>query len=173
MQLFLPTAKGITCKTICEPVPLVIHCDESQLTQVILNLLINSRDALANTPDPKRLTVRAESVREKLPEWDFRPDRKADPAEYLCIQIRDNGCGMPSQVKAKMFDPFFTTKSAGHGTGMGLAMAFGCISNHHGWIHVESAPDQGCCITIFLPRAGTEAAQTAGSPEPDDPVTKT
>ena len=168
MQLFLPTAKSITCKTICEPVPLVIHCDESQLTQVILNLLINSRDALANTPDPKRLTVRAESVREKMPEWDFRPDRKADPADYICIQIRDNGCGMSAQVKARMFDPFFTTKESGHGTGMGLAMAFGCISNHHGWIHVESAPDQGCCITIFLPRAGTESAKADDEPADKD-----
>ena len=162
-QLFLPTAKGITCTTICEPVPLLIHCDESQLTQVILNLLINSRDALANTPDPRRITIRAESVREKLPEWDFRPDRDSSPDDYLCIQIRDNGCGMSSAVKAHMFDPFFTTKSSGHGTGMGLAMAFGCIANHHGWIHVESAPEQGCCITIFLPRAGTAAAQSASS----------
>ncbi|MBR6470805.1 MAG: hypothetical protein IKS83_03325 [Victivallales bacterium] len=160
-QLFLPTAKGITCKTICEPVPLLIHCDDSQLTQVILNLLINSRDALANTPDPRRITIRAESVRDKLPEWDFRPDRDASPDDYLCIQIRDNGCGMSSAVKAHMFDPFFTTKDAGHGTGMGLAMAFGCIANHNGWIHVESAPEQGCCITIFLPRAGTDAAESA------------
>lgn len=161
MQLFLPTAKGITCKSICEPVPLVIHCDESQLTQVILNLLINSRDALANTPEPRRITIRAESVRDKLPEWDFRPDRQAKPEDFLCIHIRDNGCGMSSAVKAHMFDPFFTTKASGHGTGMGLAMAFGCIANHNGWIHVESAPDQGCSITIFLPRSGTAAAESA------------
>ena len=172
MQLFLPTAKGIVCKNICEPVPLVIHCDESQLTQVILNLLINSRDALANTADPRRITLRAESIREKMPEWDFRPDRKAVPADYLCIQIRDNGCGMSPQVKAKMFDPFFTTKAAGHGTGMGLAMAFGCVANHQGWIHVDSAPGQGCCITIFLPRAGTQAAANTTADEGADAVEK-
>ncbi|MBP5301146.1 MAG: hypothetical protein J6Y80_07040 [Victivallales bacterium] len=165
LQLFLPTAKGLTCKNICEPVPMVIHCDESQMTQVILNLLINSRDALANAPEPRKITIRAESIREKMPEWDYRPDRNAAPADYLCIQIRDNGCGMSPQVKAKMFDPFFTTKAAGHGTGMGLAMAFGCISNHQGWIHVDSAPNQGCCITIFLPRAGTQAAANTTSPD--------
>ena len=60
---------------------------------------------------------------------------------------------MPESIRAKIFEPFFTTKPAGQGTGMGLPMAFGCIANHNGWLHVSSAPGEGCDITIFLPKA--------------------
>ncbi len=154
LQLFRPVAKGILCKVICEPVPLPLFVDEIQLSQVLLNMLINARDALKDMPDPRHITLRAEWVRPEMPEWEFRPQREAKPQDYICIHVRDNGAGMTEAVRQKMFEPFFTTKPAGQGTGMGLPMAFGCIANHHGWIHVESAPSEGCHITIFLPRAG-------------------
>ncbi|MCQ2396388.1 MAG: ATP-binding protein [Lentisphaeria bacterium] len=163
LQLFQPVAKGIVCRTICEPVPLPLFIDEIQLAQVLLNMLINSRDALKDAPEPKRITLRAENAREQMPEWQFRPDRNADAKDYICIHVRYNVVGMSETTRKKLFDPFFTTKPAGHGTGMGLPMAFGCIANHHGWIHVESAPNEGCDMTIFLPRAGTDAVQ--GGPE--------
>ncbi len=157
LQLFLPTAKGISCRQLTEPVPLVIHGDEIQLSQVLLNMLINSRDALENTPDPRKITLRAESVRPGQPEWESRPDHSTRPEDFIAIQIRDNGSGMPETTKARIFDPFFTTKPAGKGTGMGLAMAFGCITNHHGWIHVASTLGKGTTFTIFLPRAKPQA----------------
>ncbi|GEM_PF-822714 len=163
LQLFQPVAKGLVCKTICEPVAMPLYVDEIQLSQVLLNLLINARDALKDAPEPRRITLRAETAREQMPEWEFRPNRKSKAMDYICIHVRDNGAGMPEDVRQRMFEPFFTTKPAGHGTGMGLPMAFGCVANHHGWIHVESAPGEGCDITIFLPKAGTDAAQ--GGPE--------
>ena len=153
LQLFHPVAKGIHCKVICEPVPLPLFVDEIQLSQVLLNMLINSRDALRDMPEPRQITLRAECARQEMAEWEFRPDRNALPQDYICIHVRDTGAGMTEAVRQKMFEPFFTTKPAGQGTGMGLPMAFGCIANHHGWIHVDSAPGEGCHITIFLPRA--------------------
>ncbi len=163
LQLFRPVAKGIVCKVICEPVPLPLFVDEIQLSQVLLNMLINSRDALKDMPEPRHITLRAEWVRPEMPEWEFRPHREAPAQDYICIHVRDNGAGMTEAVRQKMFEPFFTTKPAGQGTGMGLPMAFGCIANHHGWIHVESAPAQGCHITIFLPRAGISKTPPAES----------
>ena len=159
LQLFKPVAKGLECKILCEPVPLFVFVDEIQLAQVLLNMLINARDALKDAPEPRRITLRGESVRPQMPEWEFRPNREARAEDYICLHVRDNGCGMTEAVRQKVFEPFFTTKPAGHGTGMGLPMAFGCIANHHGWIHVSSAPGEGCDITIFLPKAGTPAAQ--------------
>lgn len=158
-------SKGIERKIICEPVPLPLYIDERQIENVLLNMLINARDALKDVEGPKRITLRAETVREQMPEWNFRPDRNVSAKDYICIHVRDNGAGMSESVKQRIFEPFFTTKPAGRGTGMGLPMAFGCIANHHGWIHVESAPNEGCDITIFLPKAGTKAAQ-------DGPVNK-
>lgn len=155
LQLFQPVAKGLTCKVLCEPVPLPLFVDEIQLAQVLLNMLINSRDALRDQPDPRHITLRAERVRENMPEWAFRPNRDANPEDYICIHVRDNGVGMSEAVRQRVFEPFFTTKPAGQGTGMGLPMAFGCIANHHGWIHVDSEPNKGCHITIFLPNAST------------------
>lgn len=153
MHFFQPVAKGLVCRKVCEPVPMPIFVDENQLVQVLLNMLINSRDALRDQPEPRKITLRAEAAREEMPEWEFRPNRKARATDYICIHVRDNGAGMPESIRAKIFEPFFTTKPAGQGTGMGLPMAFGCIANHNGWLHVSSAPGEGCDITIFLPKA--------------------
>ena len=166
LQLFLPSAKGISCRLLCAPVDLTVKGDEVQLGQVVLNMLINSRDALEDRPDPRTITLRVEEAQAESPEWKSRPDHRAKANDFLCIKIRDNGCGMDDATRERMFDPFFTTKPSGRGTGMGMAMAFGCIANHHGWIHVESAPGQGCSIAIFLPRAAADAA--TGEPPTSD-----
>jgi len=68
------------------------------------------------------------------------------------VKISDNGIGMDKETLTRIFDPFFTTKPIGKGTGMGLAMAYGAISNHHGWIHVESEEQKGTTFHVFLPR---------------------
>jgi PAS domain S-box-containing protein len=165
MQLFMPSAKGINCRLLCAPVELLVNCDEVQLGQVILNMLLNSRDALEGRPEPRNITIRAEEVQNNSAEWKERPDHHALAADYLCIKVRDNGCGMDQETRERMFDPFFTTKPAGRGTGMGMAMAFGCIANHHGWIHVTSEVGNGSTITIFLPKAAENAKA------PQEPVT--
>jgi len=151
VQLFRPTAKGINLKVITEPTELLVCGDENQLTQVLLNLLINSRDALETVSGEKKIVLRAEAARADMPEWEYRPDPGTADKSYICIRVRDNGCGIPDEVKKRMFDPFYTTKETGKGTGMGLAMVYGSIMNHQGWLHVTSSPGQGCDFAIFLP----------------------
>ena len=151
-QLFRPTAKNVSFRIITSPDSMQIRGDENQLTQVLLNLLLNSRDALEDIPGEKKIVLRAEVARSEMTDWEYRPDRKATAEAYVCIRVRDNGCGMSEQVKMQMFDPFFTTKPTGKGTGMGLSMVYGCIMHHHGWLHVTSEPGQGCDVAVFLPR---------------------
>ncbi len=151
LALFRPLAKNIELKVICQPVPLVVLGDEKQLGQVLLNLLINSRDACRDTEEP-RIIIRAEIVTDDMPGWELRQDRQANPEDYLCLRVRDNGQGMSPEVKSKIFEPFFTTKGPGAGTGMGLAMVFGTVNQHHGWINVVSFPGQGATFELFLPR---------------------
>jgi signal transduction histidine kinase len=150
-QLFRPSAKEISLKVITEPTELLVRGDENQLTQVLLNLLINSRDALEEVDGEKRIVLRAELARPDMPGWEFRPEGENGVKAYICIRVRDNGCGIAEEVKMRMFDPFYTTKETGKGTGMGLAMVYGSVMNHHGWLHVSSAPGQGCDFAVFLP----------------------
>ncbi|MFA6929429.1 MAG: ATP-binding protein [Lentisphaeria bacterium] len=154
-QLFRPTAKGINLKVIVEPTPMLVRGDENQLTQVLLNLLINSRDALDEIQGEKKIVLRAEVAREDMAEWEFRPNPQDSPKTFICIRVRDNGCGISEEIKMRMFDPFFTTKETGKGTGMGLAMVYGSIINHHGWLHVTSEPGKGCDFALFLPAVNT------------------
>ena len=72
--------------------------------------------------------------------------------QYVCVRVRDNGCGMTPEQKQHIFDPFYTTKPAGQGTGMGLAMVYGCVLQHHGWISVTSQENVGSEFSVFLPR---------------------
>ena len=76
-------------------------------------------------------------------------ERRADA--FLEITVSDNGCGMTEATQRKLFEPFFTTKPVGKGTGMGLAMVYGTVTNHQGWIQLESAPGEGTTFYLFLP----------------------
>lgn len=152
--LFAPLAKpGIEVKLVLAPIRMVIQGDQPQLQQVIMNLLLNARDAVKerDVPDGK-IVLRAEPAAEFTPGWQQHPADAQNCDRYICIRIRDNGCGIPESLRGQIFEPFFTTKAVGKGTGMGLAMAYGCIGNHHGWIHVESEPGKGTEFFLFLPR---------------------
>jgi len=128
--------------------------DALQLKQVFLNMLINARDALESKDDKDRKIFieakRAEAFKSKF----IPPAEKENVSidNYYCVKISDNGIGMDKEILSRIYDPFFTTKPIGKGTGMGLAMAYGAISNHHGWIHVESEEGNGTTFYIFLPR---------------------
>ncbi len=155
-QLFEPVAgRNIKLKMVLAPQPLYIHGDCTQLQQVFLNLLINAKDAVTEKGGDGRLVLRAEKAAAFTPGWEFRHEEDKDcPADhYVCIRVKDNGTGIPSDILHHIFDPFFTTKPVGKGTGMGLAMAYGCIMNHHGWIHVDSQPGKGTEFFVFLPLA--------------------
>jgi PAS domain S-box-containing protein len=135
--------------------PAHIRVDPGQLTQIILNLSLNARDAM---PKGGRLTLGTGTLRidgsaqppgcaEKLPE-----------GEYTLISITDNGVGMTDEVKAHLFEPFFTTKDHGLGSGLGLATSYGIVRQSGGQIAVESEVGKGTMVTIYLPRVPSPAA---------------
>ena len=123
-----------------------IEADEGNLEQVIMNLVVNARDAM---PHGGTLTVKTENL--ELTEQDCALIPRSSPGKYICLTIQDTGCGIPPEVIDKIFDPFFTTKEAGKGTGLGLSVAYGIIKKHNGWINVKSELEKGTIFTICLP----------------------
>ncbi|MBN2079349.1 MAG: PAS domain S-box protein [Spirochaetes bacterium] len=135
-----------------------VRIDPSQLDQVLINLVVNARDAMNGGGGEITITTHNRVVDEAL--CSDRPD--CEPGEYISLTVRDNGCGMDGEILASIFEPFFTTKHAGRGTGLGLATVYGIVKQNDGFITVESAPDRGTAFEIYLPR---ESAET---PEPQD-----
>lgn len=119
--------------------------DTTQLHQVLLNICVNARDAMPSGGTLQITTGVApnDAVREKFP----------DPGaqSYIVIQIADTGIGMDEETRSRIFEPFFTTKGRGKGTGLGMALVYGIIEHHQGYIDVETAPGQGTTFTIYLP----------------------
>jgi CheY-like chemotaxis protein len=119
--------------------------DSNQLSQALLNICVNARDAM---PAGGTLTIKTEKIDEnKL--RDRRREARAEP--YVSIVISDTGIGMGEEVKARIFEPFFTTKGVGEGTGLGLAIVYGIVKEHNGFIDVESQRGLGTTFRIYLP----------------------
>jgi len=129
----------------------MLHADPAQLQQVLLNLCINARDAM---PSGGTITVRAEQATITDPPWDR--EFQTEPGPYVVLSVTDTGCGMSSAVRSRIFEPFFTTKEVGKGTGLGLAMVYGVIQQHHGAIQVDSDPGQGTTFRLYLPSGSVE-----------------
>ena len=147
--LFRPVSGSkVEFKAVFHPDPMVVEGDFTQLEQVVFNMLLNAREAL--TEGNGRIVLRAEPAGAFTPGWKT-PKTGGSPESFVVIRVKDNGSGMDAETLSRIFEPFYTTK-VGKGTGMGLAMAYGCIENHHGWIHVESAPGKGTEFFVFLPR---------------------
>ncbi|AGL02413.1 GAF domain-containing sensor histidine kinase [Desulfoscipio gibsoniae] len=115
-----------------------VLANEQQLDQVLVNLLLNARDALENSPRDKQITITTEL-------------RKTDAGEYVTVKVTDNGEGIPAEHIMKIFNPFFTSKEANRGTGLGLSVSLGIAEAHGGTIEVNSTPGQGSCFTLFIP----------------------
>lgn len=154
-DIFLPGSKDIQLNVTTPDYPVLVRGDQIQLQQVVLNLLINARDALRDITDrDKIIEVRLEEAA-NLPDLALRipaPGKEFHPENFWLLTISDNGCGMDENTRKRLFEPFFTTKPVGQGTGMGLAMAYGTVTNHRGLIHVESRPGVGTTLFILLPR---------------------
>jgi signal transduction histidine kinase len=130
----------------------LIDCYASQLNQVFLNLLSNAIDALQDRPEPCTITITT-GVRSACSVSDIETkDDNFDTDAWVVVRIKDNGSGMPEDVRQKIFDPFFTTKPVGQGTGLGLSISHQIIvEKHHGWLTCESEPDQGTEFIIEIP----------------------
>jgi len=123
-----------------------VYADPTQIEQIIMNLVINARDAMA---DGGRLVLQTENV--FLDEKSCRDFPGFAPGEYDLLAISDTGMGMDNEIIEHIFEPFYTTKEIGKGTGLGLAMVYGIVKNHNGFIYCESIPGQGTTFKIYLP----------------------
>jgi len=124
----------------------VINADPSQLQQVMMNLGINARDAM---PEGGRLVIETEKA--VLDEEYCKANLGARPGKYVQLSISDTGSGMDRTTIQHIFEPFFTTKGVGRGTGLGLAMVYGIVKSHGGYIVCHSEPGKGTCFKIYFP----------------------
>jgi signal transduction histidine kinase len=127
--------------------------DQIQMQQVVLNLLINALDATAENKKERIIELRAGAA-VNAPLKFLAPVENSDAKaeDYLYFAVRDNGSGMDENIKRKVFEPFFTTKPVGSGTGMGLAMVYGTVTHHRGWIQLQSSLGEGTLFCFFFPK---------------------
>src|SRR6185436_6025614 len=130
-----------------------VKADISQFEQVIVNLAVNARDAM---PNGGKLNVRTANVDAAEA---ARMNHKGMPAaDYVLVEVADNGTGIPADIVDKIFDPFFSTKDVGKGTGLGLSTVYGIVKQTGGFIYPDSAPGRGTTFRIFLPRHVADTA---------------
>jgi two-component system cell cycle sensor histidine kinase/response regulator CckA len=128
-----------------------VHADEAQLSNAIINLVVNARDAMPNGG-----TVVIKTVNETVDRSTALGTAIMPPGEYVRIEVSDTGIGMSQEIQSKIFDPFFTTKPVGQGTGLGLATVYGIVKQTGGFITVDSEVGKGTSFNIYLPRLRTD-----------------
>ena len=146
--------EDITLTTALDPTLGPVEADPGQLQQVVMNLVVNARDAM-----PSGGVLALETANVDVPE----DDPSIAPGRYVTLTVRDSGHGIDEATLKQIFEPFFTTKDVGRGTGLGLATVYGIVKQSGGYVVVESEPAAGSAFTIYLPR---EAAGRVLLPEP-------
>src|SRR5438034_6260547 len=137
------------------PKALYIHADLGMVEQIVVNLVVNARDAMVGGGN---LTLSASAV--DLDEAQRQRHPEARPGQFACLSVSDTGCGIPPEHLLRIFEPFFTTKAVGKGTGLGLATVYGIAKQHEGWIEVVSEVGKGTTFKVFLPKS----SKPAGAP---------
>ena len=139
------------------PEEMIVMADQSQIDQILFNLVTNARDAMTEggtlSIETKPVTLDKEFVR--IHGFD-------NPGAYALLSVTDTGLGMDDAMKEKIFDPFFTTKAVGKGTGIGLSTVYGIVKQHHGYIYVYSEREVGTAFHIYLPLSECPAKEAAG-----------
>ncbi len=138
-----------------------IHADPTQIEQVLMNLLINARDAM---PAGGHLFIETHNT--LYSDEDCRGNTLLQPGRFAELSVRDTGTGMNAAVRQRIFEPFFTTKAAGKGTGLGLATVYGIVKQHGGCIRVESHPGLGSTFHVYFPIPTDESLETPGTAVP-------
>ncbi|RMH23222.1 MAG: PAS domain-containing sensor histidine kinase [Acidobacteria bacterium] len=131
-----------------------IRADPGQIEQVLVNLMVNARDAM---PDGGRLSIETANV--ELTAADELPDY-VQPGSYVRLRVADTGVGIDDETRKHIFEPFFTTKEKGKGTGLGLAMAYGIVKQSEGYILVDSEPGRGTTFDLYFPRRYEEQPES-------------
>lgn len=154
--------KNVTLEAAADPSLKPVKADPAQVGEVLVNLILNARDAM---PQGGKLTILTANT--ELDEAHCRSHPGLTPGPYVKLAVSDTGHGMDEQVKAHLFEPFFTTKDVGESTGLGLASVYGIVRQSGGGILVHSAPGLGTTFEVYLPQADGEPAwPPKPSPQP-------
>jgi CheY-like chemotaxis protein len=143
-----------------------VKMDPAQIDQILANLCVNARDAIAGVG---RVTIETSNV--VFDEAYCAEHAGFVPGEYVLLAVRDDGGGMSKEILGKLFEPFFTTKATGKGTGLGLATIYGIVRQNNGFINVQSEAHLGTAFKIYLPRHIGEVDQ-AQAQKPPEPVVR-
>jgi PAS domain S-box-containing protein len=146
----------VRLSTELEPALWTALADPGQIQQVLMNLCVNARDAM---PEGGALVLGTRNVALTPAEASLHPGGEA--GEFVELRVSDTGSGITADTLPRIFEPFFTTKSVGSGTGLGLAMVYGIVSAHHGWVETESEAAHGATFRVLLPRALGAPARVA------------
>ncbi len=151
--------KKITVNLELDDTTPLINGDIAHIEQVIMNLMVNARDAM---PTGGLITISTACVSAGEGATGIPP--YIPPGRYVVLRVTDTGSGIPDKIKDRIFEPFFTTKERGKGTGLGLSMVYGVVTEHKGYITVQSRPDEGTTFTIYLPASAKSAAAAKTRP---------